>query len=376
MKRILLISALLMILAAPLYSGVVIPTGISEYMDVAQMGMGGLTTMIDGSAHSLFYNPALLNRQKLAVDFSPAGIGATSNMFDMIDFVDKHQDEFENFDDLTMQEKIDFANASATFDNRWVGAQASPYLGAAWRGYAAGAYAVSQADVKLDQGVLVPAVVMRGYIDAVFGAGYGRKLAIINKEWELGATARFVQRRTLNTTRITARDAESVDDIGQTALDELKNEISGFGLDLGMIRTVQPGWLGRPVDVDFGVVIQDFVGYLDGYVKPNVKIGALAHVPYVSKLWLPRAVVGMEAVDFFNRQGVNILQRINIGSEIYTAYNFLAIRGGFHQGYPTWGAGLNFRVLKIDYAYFTRELGTRPGQSPESTHRVQMTFGY
>ncbi len=65
-----------------------------------------------------------------------------------------------------------------------------------------------------------------------------------------------------------------------------------------------------------------------------------------------------------------------MGAEIGILANFLKVRGGFHQGYPTVGAGISLAILHLDYAHFTRELGNAPGLFPESTHRIQLVIGF
>ena len=353
-----------------------VPTGISTHLSVAQMGMGGLTTTIGTNAHTLFYNPALLNRQRFSLEIPTIGLGLDNDAFNVINFIDDHQDEFDNFDSLTAEEQAQFIMDSQEFDNKWVGVQVTPYLGFAIKNIGVGAYGVSQADVKIDQGVMVPALGLRGYMDFVVGAGYGREMDIMGKTFELGITARYVNRRIVEPMRINAQDANNADEIVQTAIDELENTKTGFGIDVGMIRTMEFGLLGPKAELDYGIVVQDLIGSLDGYVKPNVKIGAMAHMPFGGSWLLPRWDVGIEMVDFFNRQGVNLFQRINMGTELCLLKGLFKLRGGFHQGYPTAGIGFKLVIISVDYAYFIRELGTKPGQFDEGTHRFQLSLGF
>lgn len=377
MKYRYAVPLILLLLASIANSGdVYVPTGVSTHLSVAQMGMGGLTTTVGTNSHTLFYNPALLNRQDFSLEIAPISGGFDNDAFEILDFVDDHQDEFDNFEDLSLEEQEQFIIDSQSFDSKWVGVQLTPYMGFTSRNYGAGIYGVSHADVKIDQGVFVPAVGLRGYGDLVIGVGTGRVIDIMGKSYELGVTVRFVQRRTLAPMRINAADASDAEEIVETALDEATEDVkSGFGIDAGMIRSFKLDISGRPVDFDYAAVVQDLIGALDGYVKPNVKFGIMAHLPYSHSTYVPGWDVGIELNDFFNRQGVNLFQRINIGTEVSLLSEFVKLRGGFHQGYPTIGASLELYIVSLDYAYFTRELGTKPGLYDEGTHRLQLAFG-
>ena len=198
------------------------PTGVSEHLDVAQMGMGGLTTVIGTNAHTLFYNPALLNRQSFALDIPLVGIGINTSTMDVVNFIDDHQDDFDNFENLSNEEQEQFLRDSQAFDNKWVGVQATPYVGFATQGLAFGSYGVANGNVKIDQGVMVPAIGLRGFADIVIGIGIGKKLNFFGTSVEMGLTARYVQRRHFAPLRISAQDVNDAEDILDTTLDELK----------------------------------------------------------------------------------------------------------------------------------------------------------
>lgn len=376
--RVITISALILLFCFAVGNSAenYVPSGISPHIDVAQMGMGGITTTIYTNSHTLFYNPALLNRQGLEVDIINIGVGLDTDVLEVVDFVNDHQDDFENFEDLSTEDQEQFLLDSQSFDNKWVGVQAMPYMGFAASHFAFGAYGVSYFDVKIDQGVFVPALGMKGYMDYVIGAGVGLPVNLMGRTFEVGVTGRFIQRRSFQPIRINAQDVNDAEDIFDTALDSLENSTNGFGLDVGMVRSMKLGILDQGVDLDYAVVVQDLIGSLGGYVKPNVKFGAMAHVPYANSVLLSRLDVGIEMTDFFNRQGINFFSKINIGVEAALLKGIFLLRGGAHQGYFTWGAGLSLFIIHFDYARFTRELGTKPGQFPETTHRAQVTIGF
>jgi len=341
--------------------------------------MGGLTTMIHTNAHTTFYNPALLNRQEFALELTPLTIGLGRDVIDIWDFIDRNEEHFDDLERIaasdhpdSVQIITDFYRDSEAFDNRWMGAHVSPFFGFATRGWGFGIYGNLSADMKIDQGVFIPAVGARGYFDVVLGVGHGRVVTIFDRDWELGAAVRVVQRQQVEPVRVSYSEVRDATELGETIREDLEEPKTGFGIDLGMVRTLQ--WRGN--DLDVGVTIQDFIGVLDGWVKPDLKFGAMYSLPIPVVPALKRWDLGIEYVDFFNRAGTSVFQKINLGTELGILNGFLNLRGGFHQGYPTYGLGLDLYVLKIDYAWFTRELGTAPGMLGEPTHRVQLSLGW
>lgn len=353
------------------------PYGPSLHMNIAQMGMGGLTSVVYSNAHTPFYNPALLARQQFNLELSVASFGLSSNFPTLLSFIEDHQEDFQDFESLTVEQQEEFYKDSEEFDNQWFGLQALPYVGMAFRNFGFGVYSVTQTDIKLDQGVFVPAVAGRGYSDVVFGAGWGRGFNFMDKYMQAGVTVKYISRRSLEQTRFTAEDLQSTTDVVNTITGELEESVSSLGFDLGSAIT-----LGKPIKpksnvgtVDLAFVIQDLFVDLDGAVDPLFKLGAMYHVPIAGNALINRFDVGAELADFGNREGVDFFQRVNMGAELSLLHLF-RLRGGFHQGYPTFGLGLNLSIVSVDYASFAREMGSYPGQREERIHRIQVSFGW
>ncbi len=357
------IIAILLMLFITVYGGERFrPTGLTPHQDIRQMGMGGVSVAVGGNTHALFYNPALLSRQTFKLDILPIHGAMDDDIFEVINFIDDHADEFENFGQLSSQEQSEFIRQSAKFDNKWVSLLYTPYLGLTVKGFGLGWYNVIQADVKVDQGIFIPAVAMRGYSDNVFSIGYGTHTERFGHEFDIGASIKFVTRRNIETIRVSAFDTERLEEVFTTALEELDDTSSGLALDIGGLYEYRV--------IDIGFTVQDLLQSYEEGIKPVVKIGAFTKLPENST---PVPIeLGLDITDLFNRQGVGLAQRINFGAELNFLAHIFKLRGGFHQGYPTVGLGVRLLFIKADYAYFTRELGNRPGQFGESTHRVQL----
>ncbi len=352
-----------------------VPTGAALHLNVAQMGMGGLTTTIATNAHTPFYNPAMLNRQKFALEIN-IPFGFKSELLDLANFISDHQDDFTRFDSLSGPEQEAFLKDSESLDDKWFGLQVAPYFGLAFKHFGIGAYQTINAQTKLDQGVFSPAVGLRAYGDFVFGVGYGWSMSILGQDWDVGATFRSIQRRSVAPKRISAADAGAIEDLVATMQEELEESKSGFGIDFGAVRTLELGEPGSGQGLDIAVVLQDAIGSLDGYMKPNLKFGAMYHMPFAGGALLKRWDFGAEYNDFLNREGVSIFQKINLGTEMNMLAGLIKLRGGFHQGYPTYGLGVSLLFLKIDVAKYTTELGTKPGQQPDDLLLFSLTLGW
>lgn len=69
-------------------------------------------------------------------------------------------------------------------------------------------------------------------------------------------------------------------------------------------------------------------------------------------------------------------KRIHAGAELNFFKDILAVRAGVHQGYVSVGAGLDFNFFRIDYAYYTEEVGAYAGQKDDERHTIQASIGF
>jgi hypothetical protein len=374
-KRTILIAVVALLLISGGAFAQYVPVGATPHINVAQMGMGGLTTVVASNAHTLFYNPGMLTRQKFAFEVT-VPIGLDNDLLPMASFINDHQEDFQNFESLTPAEQNEFLEDSQEFDNKWVGTSMSPFVGLSWKNFGIGGYFNTNANLKLDQGVLVPAIGMRGYGDATVGVGFGKTLEVGRNDVGVGVTLRYLERYSIPTERISATEAASAGDIIQTMFDELESPATGFGIDVGAVQTLEIGDAGAGKGLDVAAVIKDLYGSIDGeYVKPNLQAGVMYHGTSGGFL-LRRFDVGLEFTDLFNRAGASFWQKINAGTEMSVIGGLLTARAGIHQGYPTYGLGVRFLVVKLDVARFTRELGTAPGQEPDDQWVAQVSIGW
>ena len=352
-----------------------VPYGFTQHLNVAQMGMGGLTTTVSSNAHTVIYNPGMLTRQRFALEIT-VPVGLDQDLADLTSFVSDNSDKFANFEELSPEEQSQFMTDSQEFDNKWFGLNMGPFFGLSFKNFGVAAYGQFSGDLKMDQGVLVPALGLRGYSDVVGAVGFGKTFEVAGREIGFGIAGRGISRSMISPQRINAADAGNSSDLATTLTDELSDSKSGFGIDVGAIHTLELGEPGSGVNLDVAAVIQDLYGSIDGeYRVPNLKLGGMYHMPFAGNAFVRRWDVGVDVTDIFNRQGVHFFQRINMGTELTVLAGLISVRGGFHQGYPTFGAGVRLAIIKIDVAKFTQEMGTSPGQDPADYLMMQFSIG-
>ena len=150
---------------------------------------------------------------------------------------------------------------------------------------------------------------------------------------------------------------------------------SFFATDLGIM------WLTKSkTKTKFGMTINNVGGtkvtpqientVLDDF-KQSINIG-VSMIPSV------RSNALKFFADYRDLTGViyeQTYQRINLGGEI-SLRGWAGILMGLHQGYPTFGAYVDTRFLRIDAGSYTEDLGTFPGHRPDQRFYFRMSAGF
>ncbi len=150
-------------------------------------------------------------------------------------------------------------------------------------------------------------------------------------------------------------------------LDELAGSEAGFAMDLGA-RWQRPGatWA-------LGAVLRDAPGFVGGeQIETAFDLGA-AWQPLGDRFGPGRGL--LVAADLRNafESDAGFGNKMHLGAELRSP--IFTLRGGFNQGYPTFGATVGLWVMAIDYAYYGRELGPYPGAEGQFLHAVEARFG-
>jgi hypothetical protein len=82
------------------------------------------------------------------------------------------------------------------------------------------------------------------------------------------------------------------------------------------------------------------------------------------------------AIDFrfLNRSDIQLGNKLNMGVEL--SWPVVDVRGGFQQGYLSYGVGFDLWAMRMDVASYGVELGEFPGQLEDRRYMVQVSFDF
>ncbi len=359
--KILILSIFLITLAGVAYSG----SPNVSYVSVRALGMGGpgITTMTDFSA--VMYNPAQLAKCEFHLDILNIQARIGKDAFDMFNFYKDNEDIFDAMEDASEADQDKIYDGLAPFDDKWIGFGGYPTVGFSTRNFGGGFYMAADADVKTDLGIMEPRAYLHGVGDYVFTAGMAfempdvTRLGFFNNNFYGGAAIKFITRYYVEELRMKASNLD-FDEVADT-LQTSKN--SGFGIDLGLVYDF------IPEKVTFGLKINDVIAKI-GDEKPATIFNIGASWQFNRNL-----LFAADYNDFFFHRGENIFNKLNFGAE-YSVGNILFLRGGFGQGYPSFGLGLNLNhIFILDGAIYGIEKSDAPGGEGSYNYAVRLKLG-
>jgi len=107
-------------------------------------------------------------------------------------------------------------------------------------------------------------------------------------------------------------------------------------------------------------------------IKPTLN-ASVAISPHYYNIVKTDIMIDIVDILYTASDDTSILKRINIGAELLL-YDTIAFRAGIHQGFPTAGFGLFFKYFKLNYAFYTEELGSEVNQLKDTRHVLEFVF--
>ena len=307
------------------------------YQSMQNRAMGGVGLMSSQGATAFINNPALLSRRKISVSPASFQFIVNKNFSNLFNFVSDYADSLQNFDDSSPDLIDSIYTDLNSIDNRWMklgipfgGGITATNLGVAY-------YGVLDFNFKIDKGIYEPHIYMKGLFDIVTTVGYGKGVDFIYPGLKMGAAVKFITRSETAEQKLGFSDIEGGGDLITELRDSLASGKSGFGFDLGALYAVNE-------KLEVGLVIVDLVGNIDDGnddISTNLKLGVKYDL-------LNRLSAEVNVVDLLNSDETAFFNRVHIGVE--ASLLILKVRGGFNQGYPTFGAGLNLGIIRADFA--------------------------
>ncbi|MBK8870017.1 MAG: hypothetical protein IPN19_02945 [Elusimicrobia bacterium] len=370
------------------------------------LGMGDALTAIADDQNVFFYNPAgTVQRTGSLVNFADVSVTASKDAIEFYKFVKDNENQLKNFDDLEQGEQvslIDEINSKMVGLTPTFGITApnisflsGPLLG----GFHWGAGLFGQVSGQMGFNPASQLVIPDMYYDinadvipTVNAAFKIKRLPLIPGTVGLGGNLKYIRRGQINDDRVSV-----------LALDKYEAPPAqmgrGIGIDAGVLYQPTTRW-------NFALSVFDVRGTtikydaLDGeknYPAKPARTEEIKEKWNMGVAWTPghiglssfgiplrdRLVLAADVRDFANKESKIFADggladtagtHFHLGAEY--RWSFLRLRTGANQGYFTGGVGIDWPILKLDYAYYADELSPFAGVSRHPAHRISMTLGF
>ena len=349
--RLMMLSALCM--AVPSIEAQTLrTTDVPFRPDIRAIGMGGAYLAAGRNGSAFLYNPALLVQSHADVGI-PFSFGTDQNAIGLFKFINDNKDSLSKFADLTSASQQELYDGITPFDGEKTRLRISPMFNIVMRNFGISAYGLVRAGAGIDKGIFEPRIQADGRSDIVVTIGAAN---YITPKLAIGGNAKIVN------SRFTSFDVRVTKAGGtfDTVLDSLRKSKGGFAADVGALYRLTP-------KTSLGFVIQNIYGKVGNETFPvNVKAGIAWRSNHFT--------LAADLTDILNKDGVALFNRVFMGGEL--GLPLIQIRGGFYQGYLSFGAGLNLKLIKLDYAFYKQEFSRRPGLDGRGQHEAQVKIGW
>lgn len=359
-------------IAAPLYAA---PVPDISFDTIRRMGMGGAATTITYDDSAIMINPAGLARVKGATIKAPRlGLDIGTSFWDASSKLSQLKSASD--DNLAVIDSLVGTKGSVRF-------RLAPLVALTNRGFGLGLYGGTDFHLQINsEGSLD----MAGYGDGVAGLGLARQISLFDTNIDIGVALKSISRATVydkltGRTEIHLNESDFIQRINDGTLPDAFSQYmsSGVGIDVGFLSDLtlfdMPATVGGVIrNIGTTLTGQKSVGTGNATFSRTVST-ALPVVSVVGLSVTPKLpIIGdvLLAIDYQFAPADDMYNSLKMGFEKTLFYDVVHIRGGIQQGYLVAGVGLDLRVLHIDFAYYDRELGTKPGDIPDPMYALQV----
>lgn len=332
---------------------------LPEYnLSVKGLGMGNAYTGHARGHDGIFYNPASLASLE-GFQFRMMGLGVGLNGLDVYS---EYKDIFDSADN-------DMATALNALYGQPIWARLDYQLSISTGPFIVGAYFRNNLGFTL-QNPALPYLDAEFYSDMVLFGGAGVQL--IPKIFEVGLIAKRITRYAgsgdITASTLAFLDSDVLEDMSRTGV--------AYGADFGAKLTLPGDWHPSAAFAwqDIGDTSFSFseTNPAPPTIKDrmNVALGLEREFMGIAKL---RPALEYKMLNSSSSE-VQIGKKIHAGIELELPA--ITLRGGFNQGYYTYGASFDFWIFQVDAATYAVELGEYVGQREDRRYILQLTADF
>jgi hypothetical protein len=345
------------------------------FNSLRQIGMGGVGIATGHDIYSLYMNPAALETAQDNKIYVPLGLqyGQGETGFSALQSA---YDSYKKTNNVSAFNNLVPSEYS-------IQAGLSP-LGFTQAGWGVGFFGRGQARIQLLNPV-APRIEGEAFIDGAALLGKSLTVEIMKTPVTFGASVRFMNRMRwvdsqTNSAHFSVHTADLISGDNDVLTQKIQRvNLTGFGGDLGVLMPLGSGQfgavyrnLGSALQGNYVTTASRTVSYKEslpsylgiGYSQP---VDA-SELPWVGPL-IQTFTVAADCTFLHNDMYQNI--RLGVEKKIGT---IAALRAGLNQGYPTLGLGLDFNLLRLQYAFSTYEAGQFVGDAPVSQHHFEVSL--
>jgi hypothetical protein len=331
---------------------------LPSYFDgVRPLGMGGAFTAVADDENALFYNPAGLDR----VERWSMGL-----VNPLLEVGEKGMDLYKDSTDTDFDQEAEVIDLLQDYVGEYLHVRAALFPHVVMKHFALGV--LGQATVNAEvHNPQYPEVQLSALATTGAHAGFG--YGFWDGKLRLGVGGKYIKAKRLDQT-YTAFDIAQPGFEDRIKDDDLKDG-SGFGFDLGVMTTLpvllEPTFaltILNVADTDLGDA---------GELPQQINLGVSAS----HSLGWVTLVGAADWVDVTQNLGSDDdpYRRLHFGLEGRLA-RILSLRAGLSQGYGAFGASVDFKLLKLEYATYAEEIGSAAGDRSDRRQVVQASLGW
>ncbi len=355
------------------------------FQNVRSLSLGGTGVASEKHFYALFFNPAnILTREDNSFRLYLINPQISISQ-DGLNLVGEYS-EISNAE-------LSFGKIIKEWDEKDIYIGANLYLGFSWKNFALALVSDGYGNFEFDideQDILSTEWDKAIEADAAqrFGilAGYAQDLPY---GFTLGLKLKFLQKTEIRedsekiATELNDMDYDTLLNLYNLNLSEymITGEGLGIGVDIGATWE-HSSWINTRLSIvayninETNYDLDKIFDIIDNENKPRSEKQIFASGVSFEKSYVwGNTTANLDIYDLTNRTKENIFKRLHLGLML-NFLKYFSLRGGYYQGWPTYGFHIAYKIISLEYAKYTVERSDDAGDTPDHRHSVQLNVGW